>query len=264
VTQIEKLVRDPYAIYAAKVLRLRRLDRPGREPDAMTRGTVIHLALDAFVGASLGAPADAIERLYFAHVRETLDREVPWPAVKAVWYARLARAAPWLLAGEAERRARGEPGAREVVGRREIAGLARPFAVTARADRVDRLAGGYAIYDYKSGNNPTASEARAFHLQLPLEAAIAAAGGFEGLPPGPALHLELLKIGSRETLPIDCDPAALAEIWDRLRALVAHYQAESTGYAARLRPGRLGFPGDFDHLSRKGEWSDGDAPETGW
>ena len=60
VTQVERLVRDPYGIYARKVLRLRRLDPPGRKPDALARGTAIHAALDAFVTATeAGLPDDA-------------------------------------------------------------------------------------------------------------------------------------------------------------------------------------------------------------
>ncbi len=263
-TQAEGLLKDPYATYAYKVLRFRRLAQPGRAPDAMTRGKVVHEALDAFVAALAETPPDAAERLYFDTVRATLDREAPWPATHAVWFARLARAARWFLAGEAERIARGTPGAREVSGRWEVDGLPLPFAVNARADRIDRTPGGYAIYDYKSGNNPSRSEAEQFHLQLPLEAAIAAAGGFEGLDPGRAVHLELLKLGNREAISIPADPASLAAFLDRFRALVRHYQHPANGFVARLRPGRLSWPGDYDHLSRKGEWADGDPPDLRW
>ena len=136
------------------MLRLRRLDPPGREPDALARGSAIHDALDAFVAATAdGLPPDAA-RVFRDTVAAALAAHAPWPAVNAIWTARLARAAPWFLAGEAERRARGTPAAREVKGRLDIPGLARPFAVTARADRIDHVPGGLAIYDYKSGSEP--------------------------------------------------------------------------------------------------------------
>ncbi|HET9067287.1 MAG TPA: PD-(D/E)XK nuclease family protein, partial [Amaricoccus sp.] len=261
VTQVERLVRDPYGIYAQKVLRLRKLDPPGREPDALGRGTAIHKALDDFVTATLaGLPEDAA-RLFDEVVAQALATEAPWPSVKAIWTARLGRAAAWFLDGEAERRARGTPLAREVKGRREVEGLAQPFAVTARADRIDAVAGGLAIYDYKSGSSPSTKEAAAFHLQLHLEAAIAEAGGFEGVPAAPARHLELLKLGKAgETLPLDLDPGR----WERFKALIAHYQDEANGFPARLRPQRLTWGSDYDHLSRRGEWGDGDEPEEGW
>ncbi|MCR4282238.1 MAG: double-strand break repair protein AddB, partial [Bauldia sp.] len=48
ITEIETLIRDPYAIYAKRILRLEPLDPLGRVPDAATRGTLIHKALGDF------------------------------------------------------------------------------------------------------------------------------------------------------------------------------------------------------------------------
>jgi ATP-dependent helicase/nuclease subunit B len=138
-------------------------------------------------------------------------------------------------------------------------GLARPFAVTARADRIDEMpGGGFAIYDYKSSRVPSAAEADAFHLQLPLEAAIIAAGGFEKVPAGRAGHLELIGIFGQKTRQLDAAPETVALTWERLRRLVEFYQDPTSGFAARLRPQRLTYASDYDHLSRLGEWADGD------
>ena len=264
VTQIETLVRDPYEIYARKVLRLRPLDPIGRQPDAMTRGSAIHAMLDAFLGATEdGLPENAAE-IFRDSAAAEFARVAPWPAVRALWIARLDRAAEWFLLGEEDRRERAAPFARERPGRRALDGLAAPTAVTARADRIDRAADGrYAIYDYKSGSVPSDKQARAYHLQLPLEAAIAEAGGFEGVPAGAAFHLELIGLGSQKTLSMDVEPEAIAAAWTRLRGLIAFYQTPGNGFAARLRPGRILFESAYDHLSRRGEWADGDPP-GGW
>jgi RecB family exonuclease len=259
VTRIELLVRDPYAVYAAKVLGLYPLDPPGRSPDALARGSALHAALDAFVVATAdGLPEDAAAELADI-VHRTLDEQVPWPAIRAIWAARLIRSGDWFVGTERERRTRARPAVREVRGRRAVEGLARAFAVTATADRIDRTArGGYAIYDYKSGGIPSKREAAAFHLQLPLEAAIAAGGGFEDLAPGSVEHLELIGLNAQKTLPLESDPAAIAEAWARLGELVAYYQAEENAFVARLRPQKITWEGDYDHLARKGEWDDGD------
>jgi RecB family exonuclease len=263
VTQIETLVRDPYAIYARKVLGLRRLDPPGREADALARGSAVHAVLERFAALTAGALPPQPGDIFAAAVREVLAAQAPWPAVRAIWTARLDRIAPWFLAGEAERRGRGTPAAREVKGSRALDGLALPFAVTARADRIDRTPdGGYAIYDYKSGGVPSATEAEAFHLQLPLEAAILAAGGFEGLPAGSARHLALIGLNACKVLPLDPDPEAVATTIARLCRLIAHYQDPAMGFTARQRPQRLVYDSDYDHLSRFGEWGDGDPPEA--
>ena len=135
--------------------------------------------------------------------------------------------------------------------------------MTAKADRLDvDAAGAFAIYDYKSGDAPAGRKAE-FYLQLHLEAAIAAAGGFDGLPAGPVAHLEVLGINARKVAALDSTSDFLATFWDRFRAFVAAYQDPATPYVARLRPGHLSFPGDYDHLARHGEWSDGDAPDDG-
>ena len=83
-------------------------------------------------------------------------------------------------------------------GKLALSAPAGPFTLTARADRIDIGQGGLVITDYKTGagvqNLATrATEGRA--PQLPLEAAIAAAGGFAGVPAGAgegsAIHLDV-------------------------------------------------------------------------
>ncbi|WP_163364278.1 PD-(D/E)XK nuclease family protein, partial [Klebsiella aerogenes] len=48
VTGVEQWVRDPYATYARRILRLRPLDRPDAPVEAMARGTAIHAAFERF------------------------------------------------------------------------------------------------------------------------------------------------------------------------------------------------------------------------
>ena len=123
----------------------------------------------------------------------------------ALWTARLMRAARWFLDGEAGRRKAARPAAREVQGSRRVDGPR--GSRHGAADRIDRMPDGYAIYDYKSGSTPSRTEALARYLQLPIEAAIAAAGGFEGLDPGPVARLELIRFGGgAETIALDARP----------------------------------------------------------
>lgn len=257
VTSIETLIRDPYSIYARHVLRLERLVPPGCEPDPMARGTALHKAMECFIDRTADIlPPDA--EAVFRDVAAEVLAETPWPAVRAIWRARLLRIAPWYLAREAERRQRAVPFRREVKGRLELPGL--DFALTGRADRIDRSpSGAYAIYDYKSGSLPSDKQLRAFHLQLPLEAAMVRAGGFADVPAGPVLHLELIGLGGTG----DCrtvDAATTDTVLARLGDLIAHYLSPESGYTARLRPQRITYESDYDHLSRRGEWSDRDDP----
>lgn len=97
VTRIETLIRDPYTIYAEKVLKLRALDPPGKEADARERGTALHKVLEVFVERTKdGLPEDA-EAVFVEIAREVLDELVPWPSVKRLWLARLKKSRVGLL-----------------------------------------------------------------------------------------------------------------------------------------------------------------------
>ena len=64
VTRIETWMRDPYALYAERILGLRALDDIDAEASAAERGTAIHDALERFVKDYPEAlPPDALERL---------------------------------------------------------------------------------------------------------------------------------------------------------------------------------------------------------
>ena len=73
----------------------------------------------------------------------------------------------------------------------------------------------------------------------------------------------VLGINGRDVCAFDCTPADIAAFWRRFRDFVAGWQDPAAPFVARLRPGRITFPGDYDHLARLGEWSDGDDPEAG-
>ena len=57
VTEIKRLIRDPYAIYARYILSLRPLDPLLQAPDAPLRGIVLHEVLERFIKDSAGRPA---------------------------------------------------------------------------------------------------------------------------------------------------------------------------------------------------------------
>ena len=74
-TQIETLIRDPYAVYARHVLALRALDPIDADPGAADRGLFVHAALDEFLEKFPGdLPDDALAALLELG-REVLARE---------------------------------------------------------------------------------------------------------------------------------------------------------------------------------------------
>ncbi|MDA0786995.1 MAG: double-strand break repair protein AddB, partial [Proteobacteria bacterium] len=269
VTQIETWMRDPYAIYAREILKLRALPPLDQNADAAIYGSLIHDILDGFL-AELPTgplPADAAARLH-AHGTAALAPYRSVPAVWTFWWPRFQRIAGWVLSVEAGRRARLEVTHMEVSGAIEFDAPGGRFRLTARADRIDELVGGgIAVIDFKTGAPPTKREVQAgFAPQLPLEAAMVALGGFSGVPAKPVEELAFWRLsGGREPGQVrDAadDPALVAaEALAGVKALVARFDDPSTVYEARPRPDHAPAYSDYEHLARVKEWASGEGDE---
>jgi ATP-dependent helicase/nuclease subunit B len=267
VTEIEHWLRDPYTIYAKHILALRPLDLVDTAPGAADRGTVIHGAIGDFTQAyAKSLPPDvlgellALGRTHFA----ALDA---FPEARAFWWPRFERIARWFADWERERRLLVEAVQAEIRGEIEIPLGARSFRLSARADRIERLAdGAYAILDYKTGQVPTARQvASGLSPQLTLEGAILRAGRFADIVPGAsiaALVYVSLKGGEPggEEKPLDFRdslPDAQADrALQKLTEVARRFEDQATPYRSRERPmWRARSYGDYDHLARVKEWS---------
>jgi len=257
-------MRDPYAIYARHILGLKALDPIDADPGAADYGSVIHCTLDRFVREHPGAlPADAEARL-IALGAEEFAHFMTRPGVWAFWWPRFERIAQWFVRREAARRPGIAASLTELEGALTVAAAHAPFTLTARADRIDRTADGtLTIIDYKTGQLPSSKEVAAGYApQLPLEAAIAAAGGFEGLAAAPVAELLYWRLRGGEPAgeekPAGDDPTGLAErALDGLTALIAAFDDADTPYRSRPRPAAAPRFSDYEHLARVKEWSAG-------
>ncbi|MDF1854935.1 double-strand break repair protein AddB [Pseudooceanicola sp.] len=262
VTEIQRLVRDPYAIYARRILRLQPLDPLMAEPDARLRGTVLHRVLENFVANTLDDPAAQTRDRLLAICAEVLSEDVPWPEARLMWQARLARVTDGFLADEARRQDLARPTGFERKGRAEIAGL--DFTLTAKADRIDLDAAGNArIYDYKTGKPPSAKEQELFDRQLLLSAAIAERGGFDGFGPLPvaaAVYIGLGAAAAGET-PALLDQISAGQAWEDFVTLIQAYRRETQGFTSRRMMFKKDQVGDYDQLARFGEWDATTTPD---
>ncbi|MEQ8291759.1 MAG: double-strand break repair protein AddB [Roseovarius sp.] len=261
VTQIQRLIRDPYAIYARHVLRLKPLDPLMRVPDALLRGTVIHEALERFILATRDTPEEITRERLIAETATVLAEAVPWADTRAMWQAKLERAADTFIEGEHARRQLAQPAALEAKGAAELPEL--NFRLTAKADRIDiDPAGNLHLYDYKTGRAPGDKQQKHFDKQLLLSAAIATQSGFAPIAPSKVARATFISLGSgkpEEPAPLETEPPE--KVWTEFRELIARYMSPDLGYTSRRALEKTTDSADYDQLARFGEWDITDDPD---
>ena len=174
VTEIERWISNPYAIFARHILKLEPLPPLGASPDQSLRGGLVHEVLSQFAIAHPTAlPSDPLAELEKI-ASAVLESYTGHPRVAAFWLPRLKRFLKWFAEGEAERRGGVRAVFAETTGSLVLASGALPFTLSARADRIDDKGASLVITDYKTGMVPNdAAVTRGRSPQLPLEAAIA-------------------------------------------------------------------------------------------
>ena len=262
VTEIETWVRDPYAIYAKRILGLKSLDEIDEDPGAADRGTMIHDSLDLFVREFPDdLPPGALERLLEIG-REQFAPAMLRPSVHAFWWPRFERIAEWITSMDAPRRAALSRIWTERKGRVSVRGPSAPVELTCMADRIERHEdGSYVIVDYKTGTPPTDKQVRAgLSPQLPLEAMMLVMDGFAEIPAGAIGGLEYWRLsggepaGERKPLKGNLEEL-IEEAEDGLLKLIEAFDNPATPYRSRPAPEHAPRYSDYEHLARVKEWS---------
>lgn len=265
VTQVEKLLRDPYSIYARHILNLKPredLERPVEEKD---KGTYLHEALRCFIidyPDALPPMAIAEDRLF-----EAVRRHYP-DALDAFESERLRQTCRSFVLHEAAWR---KKTARRIAAEIDVkAGFdigGRIFTLTGRIDRIDQTTDGLVVIDYKSGGQYPVKTILAGNLpQLPLAALAAAHSKNPNMPRVPVTDLaywivkpdmEFVTVSGRvENL--------LEKTAENLIHLMALFYDDSTPYYSLPDPAHQPRYNDYTHLSRVAEWGtaaqEADAP----
>ncbi len=267
VTQIRTWVRDPYAIYAKKILGL----EPLRELDEVVGpreyGSAVHKGLEVFTKAfPADLPQDAPRQLARAFEDALIAAGFSEHHL-AKERVRLARAAQDMTIFMKERRAQGWAFFKaESYGRLDLSEV--DFTVSSLADLIEKSAEGYAVLDYKTGAPSTEKVIQAgFDPQLPLTALMLSRGAFDNVPAGYTAELLYVRVkgagggtapkviasneDSKGWSAQDYQDEALAD----LKQLVRAFDKKETAYVSQPRLQYTNDYGDYDDLARRGEWA---------
>jgi len=263
VTRIEKLIRDPYAIYARFILGLEPVKPVSSMPDPARRGTIFHGAVGDFLTRfPKHLPADAaaeLEKDGSRHFQQIAD----YPGLVSFWWPRFRRIAQWIAEQEPLWRDGVERVAAETNGLVTFPVAGEDLTLSCRADRIDLMADGWArIVDFKTGDVPSAKEVEAgLAPQLTLQAAILAHGGFTGVNARSTGQVWYVKLSGGEPAGEVKELAKLAVMdlaekhFAELQKLLTKYARVQQPYFPRTIMKKEDDPSDYDHLSRFQEWA---------
>ena len=267
-TQLEELVRDPYAIYARRVLGLKALPQVSRIPFPALKGTLFHKAIADVMRAHPkgNLPADAQDQLRTA-LDSYLADAPPGVWMTLFWRLRFDAIAQAFVARETALRPLRAITLTEIPGKADfVVDGGERITLTAHADRIDVMAdGGVEIIDYKTGGIPSQIEVNRGHRpQLIVTAMIAQKNGFGEVVCGDSPHLAYWRLAGRVATPIETTQLknAIADDFKDedsqavLSVLANVMRADWPFVSQAIKHTHLHRYSDYAHLARVQEWDD--------
>ncbi len=261
VTKIDLWMKDPYSIYMYYILRLRKMNSLLQDNDAALRGTILHEILEKFVQQYPLILPDNAEDELINLAKKIIEENLESPELMRYWWSKFLKIAAWFIEHEKNWRENAKFLASEIKGSVDIDVNGAPFKLLGTADRIDRMHGGYAVVDYKTGGSFSIKALKSGSLpQLPLEAIILSKGGFEKVPRGEAVYLGYWKMtgGSKagEVREISGDLSDTIDIvLEGLKNLIAVFRELDTPFYAVPDTSNAPRFNDYEHVSRLKEWA---------
>lgn len=271
-SEVKTLRRDPYAIYAKRILRLDPPEPLIADPGAAERGTLYHRILECFSREVTDmAGSGSLDALVSIADREFASAKLP-DHINLIWRYQFGGLMEALIEWECGRDSDIVERHSERHARLHLTTV--DIVVSGVADRIDLRRDSTAeILDYKTGTSPSRRVAwTLLDPQLPLEAAALRAGAFDQLGPIEPSSLAYVRLRPGAVLKIDriegrikdsdrdLSAADLAdEAIGRLSDLVSELATGRLGFASQVIPDPVAVYGrEYDHLARVREWSSGD------
>lgn len=268
VSGVETLMRNPYALYARKILSLSVMDPLMKKADYADRGQYIHAVLQKFTEKYPAALDDKAKENLLKIGAEILPEFCHSTVQYPFWWNRFVSVADFIVKHEQKWREHAKIFSIEEFGEMTITHERGETRLYAKADRIDIDSdNNLTIIDYKTGSAPSKIDImKGFSPQLPLEAIIAESGGYsngkkydvDGLQHWILKKGEDSKIDSvdQQTKKLESFEDFLIETYDGVQSLMAIFADDTTPYYPVPRDDKAPKFDDYAHLSRRKEWGD--------
>lgn len=256
VTQIEKLMRDPYSIYAQKILKLKKLVEIDKVPDQADFGNFIHNSIDEF-NKNLNLALDFKESLIEIG-QKNLEKFLSSPGIRKLWWPRYLQIADWYSNYEFIRRQQNLTILTEIEGYMNFPTTTGYFTLKAKADQLvvsDNKQ--VTIIDFKTGSIPTNNDIIAgFSPQLTLEGLIGKYKGF--IEANNVKTLQYIQFVTNKNfvkiIELKNLDQLLLEAEHGIQKIVELYLCGKVPYLIHPFPEKAPAYNDYKHLERIGEW----------
>lgn len=272
VTEIEKWMRDPYWIYAKKILNMRKWDDVDMDVSVADRGTIIHDAIEQFTTMHNDdfIPDNAYQDLIKIG-ENVFEKQAPNPEIHGLWWPRFTKTAKWFIDHERDWRKGTYNIHSEIKGTINLSLAGVTFTLSGKADRIEqRKDQSITIIDYKTGSAPQTGDVNTgLSSQLTLEALIVEQDGFDNISPskndyllnywclngsGDGGHVSVAQGTKKGTA--KPTQTLMAEAYTGVQNLMTAFHNDNTPYIGSPDTTRMIKTeyNDYAHLQRISEW----------
>lgn len=265
-SSIELLIRDPYSIYANKILNLKALEDIDSDPGSAEFGNFIHKSIDIFTKNYKDIEEDKWYDFLLECGNKILKEETYYyPSLEVLWYPKFEKIAKWLISEERNNSNKDKKISSEIKGSITMRDKNIAFTITATADRIEYVTNSDQItsniIDYKTGSIPTKADVHSgFSPQLLIEALIMEEGGFE--KPYRVKDLEYWKLSGSNKTNIKHKIAdeknieqLLGNTKQGIKSLLEFFNNPENPYIPCPFFKKKPRYNDYEHLSRIKEWN---------
>lgn len=256
VSQVERLIKNPYSVYAQCLLKLKPLSDIEAQITQATLGQLVHAVINEFSRSYDNSLSDEEQLAIFnACAERVVYTAVGDNKFKSLLLLKLHTIAAWIINFEKTRGAKSVY--TEVHGSINIVLDGCELKLTCIADRIELENDQAAIIDFKTGTLPANKDIKNYTSpQLPLMALVLRSGGFSCIKPTAMLRsLSYIRLNSSssfgQVMKIAGDLDTIVEEVDRgLKALINFYNNTRNAFKSSIETGYEQIYNDYAHLER--------------